>query len=101
MAQKLSRYLVGWREYFRLTEMPATLRELDGWIRHRMRCLQLKQWKRATTVFRELRARGASVALAKLVAARTRRWWHISAKLINAILTNQFFDGLGVPRLAS
>jgi RNA-directed DNA polymerase len=100
VAQKLGRYLVGWREYFRLTEMPATLRELDGWIRHRMRCLQLKQWKRATTVFRELRALGASADLAKLVAARTRRWWHISAKLINAVLTNQFFDGLGLPRLA-
>lgn len=100
VAQKLSRYLIGWREYFRLTEMPATLRELDGWIRHRMRCLQLKQWKRATTVFRELRALGASVDLAKLVAARTRRWWHTSAKLINAVLTNQFFDGLGLPRLA-
>jgi group II intron reverse transcriptase/maturase len=100
VAQKLSGYLVGWREYFKLTEMPATLRELDGWIRHRMRCLQLKLWKRATTVFRELRALGASVDLAKLVAARTRRWWHISAKLINSVLTNQFFDGLGVPRLA-
>jgi group II intron reverse transcriptase/maturase len=100
VAKELKAYLVGWREYFKQAETPGIFRDLDGWIRHRMRSLQLKQWKRATTVFRELRARGTSKDVAAQVAANVRRWWHNSAMLLNSALPNRFFDELGVPRLA-
>jgi group II intron reverse transcriptase/maturase len=101
VATELKAYLVGWREYFKQAETPGVFETLDGWIRHRMRCLQLKQWKRGTTVFRELRARGASKDVAAQVAANTRQWWHNSAMLLNSALPNRFFDELGVPRLAT
>lgn len=97
--EELRGYLVGWREYFRLADTPKVFRELDEWIRHRLRALQLKQWKRGRTVYRELRARGASQRNAAAVAANTRRWWKNSAKLLNAVLPNRYFDGLGLPRL--
>src|SRR5438445_5939305 len=41
----LARYLVGWREYFGYCETPSVLRDLDSWIRRRLRCVQWKQWK--------------------------------------------------------
>jgi len=47
---------------------PKALWELDQWIRHRLRAIHLKQWKRGTTIFRELRARGLSVTGAATVA---------------------------------
>jgi len=97
---ELKAYLVGWREYFKQAETPGIFEDLDGWIRHRLRCLQLKQWKRGTTVYRELRARGASQDVAAQVAAHTRRWWANSARLLNSALPNRLFDELGVPRLA-
>jgi RNA-directed DNA polymerase len=100
VAKELRAYLVGWREYFKQAETPGIFENLDGWIRHRLRCLQLKQWKRGTTVYRELRARGAPHDVASRVAANTRRWWHTSAKQLNLALPNRFFDELGVPRLA-
>jgi RNA-directed DNA polymerase len=100
VAEELAGYLCGWREYFRLAETPGIFRDLDQWIRHRLRCLQLKQWKRGPTVFRELRARGMSVAAAATVAANARRWWHSSALDLHIALPNRFFDALGVPRLA-
>jgi len=87
-------------EYFKQAETPGVFEDVDKWIRHRLRCLQLKQWKRGTTVFCELRARGASKDVAAQVAANTRRWWHNSAKLLNSVLPNRYFDELGVPRLA-
>jgi hypothetical protein len=65
-----------------------------------LRCLPLKQWKRGTTAYRELRAKGASSNTAARVAANTQRWWRTSALLLNSVLTNRSFDGLGVPRLA-
>ena len=96
----LAGYLSGWREYFRLADTPGVFRDLDKWIRHRLRCLQLKQWKRGRTVFRELRARGMSVVEAAQVTANTRRWWHNSALKLNFALPTSHFDRLGLPRLA-
>jgi group II intron reverse transcriptase/maturase len=96
----VAEYLEGWRGYFRLADTPGVFRDLDTWLRHRLRCLQLKQWKRGTTVFRELRARGLSVKAAAQVAVNARRWWHNSALNLNIALPNRFFDALGVPRLA-
>ena len=100
VASELKAYLVGWREYFKQADTPGVFEDHDKWIRHRLRCLQLKQWKRGTTVYRELRARGAPEDVAARVAANTRRWWRNSAMLLNSALPNKIFDELGVPRLA-
>lgn len=100
VAKELRGYLVGWKEYFKLADTPHVFESTDKWIRHRLRCLQLKQWKRGTTVYRELRARDASHSVAAEVARYTRRWWRNSAMLLNSTLPNRSFDELGVPRLA-
>ncbi len=60
VAAELREYLTGWKAYFRLAETPRIFRDLDEWIRHRVRAVQLKQWKRGRTMCRELRARGLS-----------------------------------------
>ena len=57
-ANDLRRYLLGWKAYFRLAQTPRVWRELDEWMRHRLRAIQLKHWKRGTTIYRELRALG-------------------------------------------
>ncbi|GAB4522210.1 MAG: group II intron reverse transcriptase/maturase [Phycisphaerales bacterium] len=101
VVQSLAAYLNGWRGYFRVAATNKRFRELDEWIRHRLRAYQLKQWKRGTTVFRELHARGMSANAAAQVAANARRWWRNSAMAIHIALPNKLFDGLGLPRLAS
>ena len=100
VVQSLAAYLNGWRGYFRVAATNKRFRELDEWIRHRLRAYQLKQWKRGTTVFRELHARGMSANAAAQVAANARRWWRNSAMAIHIALPNKLFDGLGLPRLA-
>jgi len=97
---QLRGFLVGWKEYFRLAETPGVFRDLDGWIRHRLRTLQLKQWKRGTTIYRELRARGMSRRAAATVAANARRWCRNGRMNLHIALPNSYFDTLGVPRLA-
>ena len=98
---ELRGYLVGWKNYFRLADTPRILRELDEWIRHRLRAIQLKQWKRGTTIYRELRSRGLSENTAAKVAGNARRWWRNSGQAINIALPGSHFDGLGLPRLAT
>src|SRR5512133_663285 len=56
--EELRLYLLGWKNYFHLQERPSLFRELDGWIRHRLRMLHLKQWKNGPNAYRQLRARG-------------------------------------------
>jgi RNA-directed DNA polymerase len=97
---ELREYLLGWHAYFRMAETPAVARRLDEWIRHRLRQIYLKQWQRSPTIYRELRARGASNALARSVAYGAQRWWHHASLRIHHVLTNAHFDQLGVPRLA-
>ena len=88
---ELRAYLLGWRAYFRLADTPRVLRELDEWIRHRLRAIQLKQWKRGRTIFRELRARGMSKAAAAQVAGNARRWWKNASMAVNIALPNKLY----------
>ena len=101
VAVELREYLTGWKIYFHLAETPRVFRDLDEWIRHRLRAVQLKQWKRGRTVYRELRARGLSETGAATVAAYTRRWWHNASMNIHIALPTAYFDTLGVPRLGA
>lgn len=98
--EELACYLIGWRSYFRLTESPKDLDDLDRWIRRRLRLLQLKQWKRGTTAYPALLARGVPPTSAARIARHLRRWWHNSL-LANVAFPNRYYDELGLPRLVT
>lgn len=100
VVQRLRPYVLGWKAYFGLSQTPKVWRTLDEWLRHRLRAIQLKHWKRGTTMFRELGTMGASVDVAAQVAGNARRWWRNSDRLVKTVLTIAYFDGLGVPRLS-
>jgi RNA-directed DNA polymerase len=100
VVDKLRPYLLGWKAYFGLAQTPRVWRELDEWLRHRLRAIQLKHWKQPKTIYRELKALGASHDVAKQVAGNCHRWWRNSAKLLNSVLTIAYFDRMGVPRLS-
>jgi RNA-directed DNA polymerase len=100
VVEDLKSYLPGWKNYFALAETPKVLRKLDEWVRHRLRQLHLKQWKRGTTVYRELVSRGVPDWVAQQVAAGTRSWWRYSTQALNTALPIRYFDSLGVPKLA-
>jgi RNA-directed DNA polymerase len=100
VAEALRDYVPGWKAYFRLAQTPRVFRELDEWMRHRLRALQLKQWRRGTTTYRALRAMGASQDRAAQVAGNARRWWHNSRLELNRLMPIDYFDRLGVPRLS-
>ena len=49
--ERLRSYMLGWKGYFQLAQTPKIWRTLDEWLRHRLRAIQLKHWKRGTTLF--------------------------------------------------
>lgn len=43
VVQKLRPYLLGWKAYFGMAQTPKIWRELDEWLRHRLRAIKLRQ----------------------------------------------------------
>jgi RNA-directed DNA polymerase len=83
-----------------MAQTPRVWRELDEWLRHRLRAIQLRHWKRPKAIYRELKVLRASEDVAKQVAGNCRRWWRNSDRLLKTVLTIAYFDRLGVPRLS-
>jgi RNA-directed DNA polymerase len=96
----LNQYLRGWVNYVGFCQTTKVLRDLDSWIRHRLRCLQWKQWK----VYRRRKAalikRGINPELAHTTAFSAKGPWRIShTPGVRMALNNQFFDRMGLIRL--
>ncbi len=97
---ELNPMLRGWMAYFRLTESRQALEGLDGWIRHKLRCILWRQWKRPTTRARNLRKAGLTEDRARHSAANGRGpWWNARASHMNAAFPKSFFDRLGLVSL--
>jgi RNA-directed DNA polymerase len=100
MAEDLSRYLRGWIGYFGKCETPSVLQGLERWIRHRLRSMVWKQWKRGTVRFAELHKRGVGRDLAAQTAGSAHGPWRLAnSPALSLALPNAYFDSLGIPRL--
>jgi len=96
--RELRSYLLGWRGYYGFSEVPTPLRDLDKWIRRRLRSYHWKQWGRRG--YRELRNRGVSARLAWNTAKSAHGPWRLSRSPALAIaLPARYFADLGLPNL--
>ncbi|EKT4207206.1 TPA: group II intron reverse transcriptase/maturase [Salmonella enterica] len=92
IAEQMRIYLRGWKSYFRLAQTPKIFKDLDSWIHHRLRAIQLKHWRTGTTVYNRLRSLGATHVQAALMAGGAGHWWRHSEAGLNRILTVDYFD---------
>jgi RNA-directed DNA polymerase len=98
IAKELRRYLLGWKAYFGITEIRYPLKELDSWVKRKLRCYLWKQWGRRG--YKELRQRGVSRELAWNTAKSAHGPWRLSRSPALAFaLPGHYFASLGVPRL--
>lgn len=98
---ELRTYMLGWKGYFRLADTPRVFHDLDQWIARRLRMVQLKQWKRGTTAYREMRKRDVPDWLARKAAHFVGSWWRVAAHgAMNTAMPKKYLEGLGLPRLA-
>jgi group II intron reverse transcriptase/maturase len=97
---ELNPILRGWMAYFRLTETKKALEELDGWIRHKLRCILWRQWKRPYTRATNLMKAGLAEERAFRSAFNQRGpWWNSGASHMNRAFPKSFFDRLGLVSL--
>ncbi|MDI6748532.1 MAG: group II intron maturase-specific domain-containing protein, partial [Rhodocyclaceae bacterium] len=96
----VNRYTRGWIAYFRLANTPSVYKELDEWIRRRLRQIQWKRWKRGTTRYRELVRLGVPPERAALGAVGTSPWRMSRTPIIHEALSNAYWRNLGLESIA-
>lgn len=93
---KLTRLITGWVNYFHIADMRGNARELDGWIRRRIRMCYWKQWKRIKTRHDNLVRLGLEASKAWEFANSRKGGWSISGSaVLNRTLSNESLEKLG------
>lgn len=95
--ERINPVLRGWAGYFKLSQSKRPLEELDGWVRHKLRCVVWRQWKRPSTRARNLIRLGLNEARAWKSAVNGRGPWRNSgAPHMNQALPKKLWDRLGL-----
>jgi RNA-directed DNA polymerase len=87
----LSQYLRGWVGYFRIQEFRKVFKELDGFIRARLRSMQLKKWKKPGKFQRMMIRAGKPVEEAKRTWLRMSKWQSVARLPVRFVLNLDWF----------
>ena len=93
---KLNTYLRGWVGYFRIQEFRYLFRDLDGWIRSRLRSMQLKKWKKPRKFQRVMIKAGFMRQEACRIWVKMNKWQSVERKEVRFVLNLQWFRRLGL-----
>lgn len=97
---ELNKTLRGWVNYFQLTQWPSDLRELDSWIRRKLRCYRLKQRKRSWPIATFLISLGVPAHSAWPLAKSSKGWWRLSISIpVHHAMDNVWFEQQGLINL--
>ena len=72
-------YAVGWIGYFALDQVKSTFRNMDKWLRRRVRACYWKQWKKSKTRLKKLISLGVPYRVARPFAMSGKGPWRLSA----------------------
>lgn len=98
LKRKLTEYIRGWVNYFKLADMKRNVKRWDEWLRHKIRCYIWKSWKRVKTRYGNLRKLGMEHELAKNYACARKGYWFISGcRHIQYVITNKRLSTAGYP----
>jgi len=95
---KLTQFVRGWVNYFLLADMKGLLRETDEWLRHKIRTIYWKQWKKVKTKFKELQKLGVEEEKAWICAnMRNGNWYCGGYFVLQTAFNNKKLRELGYP----
>ena len=99
-ALKLTQFIRGWVNYFGKADMKSLLRSNDEWLRHRIRAIYWKQWKKVKTKFKELKKLGVEEEKAWICAnMRNGNWYCSGYFVLQTAFSNKKLRELRYPTL--
>ena len=97
-ALKLTQYIRGWVNYFGMADMKELLKETDKWLRHKIRAIYWKQWKKNKTKFKNLKKLGVDEEKAWICAnMRNGNWYCGGYFVLQTAFNNKKLRELGYP----
>ena len=96
LIQSLNVYLMGWVSYFRIQEFKVIFRDLDSWIRSRLRSTQLKKWKKPKKFQRMMIRSGYKSEEAHRVWIKMNKWQSVSRKEVRFVMGLEWFRSQGL-----
>ena len=99
--EKLRRYTTGWINYYRYADMKGLMETTDEWLRHRIRAVYWKQWKRVRTRYRMLRALHLPEWKIHEMANCRKGVWRAAIMLNTALTKKILVDKLGYPSMTA
>jgi RNA-directed DNA polymerase len=98
--RRLNLLTVGWINYFGLADAKYMMKELDEWIRRRLRACHWKQWKRIGTKHDNLVRLGVHDSKAWEWANSRKGYWRIAGSwVLSTSLTNDCLEKIGFKSL--
>ena len=95
---KLTQFIRGWVNYFGMADMKRLLQSNDEWLRHRIRAIYWKQWKKVKTKFKELKKLGVEEERAWICAnMRNGNWFCSEYITLQGAFNNKKLRELGYP----
>lgn len=96
--EKLTQYIRGWVNYFKIADMKINIKNWDAWLRRKIRCYIWKNWKKVKTKIKHLIKLGLSEDGAKRLAFSRKGYWRLSrTKELSIALTNERLARAGYP----
>ena len=97
-AIKLTQYIRGWVNYFGKADMKSLLTKTDEWLRHKIRAIYWKQWKKAKTKYKELIKLNVEEEKAWICAnMRNGNWYCSGYFVLQTAFNNKKLRELGYP----
>ncbi|MCB4791594.1 MAG: group II intron reverse transcriptase/maturase, partial [Elusimicrobia bacterium] len=89
-----------WVNYFHIADMNMKVRDLDSWIRRRIRMCYWKQWKKIKTKHDNLVRLGINNFKAWEFANTRKSYWHLAGSVVlSSSLSNEVLEGFGFKSL--
>ena len=87
--EKIKQLVVGWINYFKLADMKGLMRNIDEWLRRRIRMCYWKQWKKIGTKFTNLKKLGIPKDKAWEFANTRKSYWRTAkSPILHRSITN-------------
>ena len=96
---RLNPIIRGWINYFRIGSMKVAMRELDGYLRFRLRMCIWKQWKNPKTRVKRLRQCGFSEWQCVAYGNTRKGYARCASTFLNHALSNKTFKEAGLVSL--
>jgi RNA-directed DNA polymerase len=97
---RLNRFTTGWMAYFRLADTGNLVRELDRWLRRRLRQVRWKEWKTTAARRHNLRIRNVPGRKVRKWGGSSKGYWRIAgSQVLSMALPNAYWDHLGLKTL--